>query len=147
MNKRLAKSIIPSTTIVLALGSLSVVSCGVSSERIDPSAAAASTSQALSSGSLRINDYDGDSRTDFVVFRGGTWFVRPRAGGGDLVMQFGVATDIPVPGDYDGDGKTDFAVFRPSNGTWFIQPSAGTVSAIIMQFGVSTDRPVPGDYD
>jgi len=61
-------------------------------------------------------------------------------------VQFGRATDRPVPGDYDGDWIMDEAVFRPSTGTWLASLSGGGPD-LVVQFGVATDRPVPGDYD
>ena len=58
-------------------------------------------------------------------------------------VQFGIATDTPVPCDFDGDGKTDIAVFR--NGTWHILGSTAGLSTV--KFGLGTDLVVPADYD
>ncbi len=49
-----------------------------------------------------------------------------------------------APYDFDGDGRADLSTFRPSDGTWYIQSSAGTPAR---QWGQATDRLVPGDYD
>ncbi len=63
-----------------------------------------------------------------------------------ITKQWGVATDVPVPGDYDGDGKTDLALWRPSTGAWLIFQSSNGQSPN-WQWGIATDVPVPGDYD
>jgi hypothetical protein len=98
----------------------------------------------LSSDTLVPGDYDADGRSDFAVYRDGTWYVQ-QSTAGFTGFQFGLSSDIPVPGDYDGDGKTDFAVFRPSNGTWYIQQSTAGFTAL--NFGTNGDKPVPADYD
>jgi hypothetical protein len=67
--------------------------------------------------------------------------------GSEVVQQWGLPGDIPVPGDYDGDGTIDFAVWRPSNGTWFILSSSSPGSFVSQQWGQPGDIPVPGDYD
>jgi hypothetical protein len=92
-------------------------------------------------------DFDGDGRTDESVFRpsDGNWYAI-KSGGGILVQNWGIGTDIQVPGDYDNDNKTDVAVFRPSDGNWYvIRSSDSTVD--VVQWGTNGDRPVAGDYD
>jgi hypothetical protein len=59
------------------------------------------------------------------------WYVK-----GGATQQWGVSTDIPVPGDYDGDSDTDIAVWRPDEGVWYV--FNGTTE----QWGISGDRPL-----
>ena len=62
---------------------------------------------------LMNSDYDGDRKADVAAYRPSTgeWHVlNSRADyGAGAVTQWGIKTDLPVPGDYDGDGKTDLA--------------------------------------
>jgi Cu/Zn superoxide dismutase len=92
---------------------------------------------------ITTGDYDGDSRTDFGVFRftgtdAGTWFLQ-RSTAGPAAIPFGTTNDVAVPVDYDGDGRTDIAVRRGEN--WFIQGS--TVGFTAVQFGAASDAPIP----
>ncbi len=92
------------------------------------------------------NDFDGDGKTDHVVFRAseGEWYILQSSNRVVRATQFGVATDKPVPADYDGDGKTDIAVFR--DGYWYILES-GTNSFRAEFWGLPSDYLVPADYD
>ena len=62
---------------------------------------------------------------------------------GFRAVQFGNATDTPVPADYDGDGKTDIGVYRSSNTNWYILNSSQAGNAVggfsSMQFGSAGD--------
>jgi hypothetical protein len=60
-------------------------------------------------------------------------------------VQWGVATDIPVPADYDRDGTTDIAIFRPSSGEWYVLRSSNN-SYFSLQWGTNGDIPVPSAY-
>jgi thermitase len=93
-------------------------------------------------------DYNGDGRTDAVIYRPSTglWY-GPQTGASQIVIQMtlGQAGDIPIPGDYDGDGKTDPAIYRPSSGMFFAVLSGGGTKS--STFGAAGDVPVPRDYD
>ncbi len=101
-------------------------------------------------------DYDGDRKSDPVVFEPSTaTFYIARSELGNIPIQFGIGSNfggnpIPVPADYDGDALTDPGVFEPSTSTFYIARSGGGNLAI--QFGIGTlfggaPIPVPGDYD
>jgi hypothetical protein len=96
-----------------------------------------------------ISDFDGDGADELALYRpgNGNWMFRLSstdfASGPNL--QFGVATDIPVPGDYDGDGRIDMAMYRPSNGGWYVIYSS-TGALVQLPWGLSTDVPIPADF-
>jgi CSLREA domain-containing protein len=97
-------------------------------------------------------DFDGDGKADLSLYRPltGYWYIKQSSTDytTDLARQWGLNTDIPVPGDYDGDGLADVAVYRPSTGYWYIlQSSTQFTTYIERQWGLGTDIPVPDDYD
>lgn len=91
-------------------------------------------------------NYDGDHKTDYAVYRNGTWYIWQSSNSQVRVGQLGISTDKPVQSDFDGDGRTDIAVWRPSTGVWYIQKSSDS-SYDIRQFGLDGDVPLAGDYD
>jgi hypothetical protein len=96
---------------------------------------------------LTVNDFSGDRRSDFVLWRAaqGQWLIVDGATDQPQTAQWGQAGDVAVPGDYDGDGKADLAVFG-KDGHWRIRLSSdGTTLDKV--WGLGTDVPVPGDYD
>jgi hypothetical protein len=93
------------------------------------------------------------SATEFaVVRRTGTsmfWYIRT-PDGGFRGEQFGLASDLAVPGDYDGDGRFDFGIQRltANNGPasfYYLNSSDRAFNGA--QWGLSNDFAVPGDYD
>jgi hypothetical protein len=102
-----------------------------------------------------LGDFDGDGISDIAVFRpsNGYWYILNSSGytgpggfTGQTRLAWGESGDIPVSGDFDGDGKTDIAIWRPSNVTWYILNSNGSVETTYF-FGAAGDIPVSGDFD
>lgn len=100
-------------------------------------------------------NWDNDNITDFAVVRrtGSSmfWYIRESAANFRFRgEQFGLASDLAVPGDYDGDGKFDVGVQRltANNGPasfYYLNSNNGAFNGV--QWGLSNDYAVPGDYD
>jgi hypothetical protein len=99
-------------------------------------------------------DFDGDHRTDMMVYRPaeGTWYLLKSSGNyaAAQAIHWGAPGDLPIQdSDFDGDGKLDAAVYRPSNETWYIATSSsGYTNVIVRQWGATADVPVTdSDFD
>jgi hypothetical protein len=97
-------------------------------------------------------NFDGDEKAEITLYRPSTgyWYIKQSSTNYTtyLAYQWGLSTDIAVPGDYDGDGRGDLAVYRPSSGYWFILLSSTSYTTYaVYQWGLSADIPGPGDYD
>jgi uncharacterized repeat protein (TIGR03803 family) len=104
-------------------------------------------------------DFDGDRKSDMVVYRPttGLWYVRASSTGyseaSATSYQWGTAGDIPLVADFDGDGKTDLIVYRPATGVWYVRlSSSGYANWTAYQWGaggagLDEDVPLVGDFD
>jgi len=90
------------------------------------------------------------SAANLIVYRPGNGFWYSLQSSSNFTTatarQWGISTDIPLPGDYDGDGTVDVAVYRPSSGTWHIVQSSNGAQ-VQRTWGIAGDVPAPGDYD
>jgi ELWxxDGT repeat protein len=101
------------------------------------------------------SDFDGDGRSDVVVYRpsAGHWWINRslRNFTTAVMVPWGLSTDLPAAADFDGDGKTDPTVFRPGpagNSVWFVRQSGTNYSSgYAVQWGTEGDVPVPGYYN
>ncbi|MBC7911995.1 MAG: VCBS repeat-containing protein [Pyrinomonadaceae bacterium] len=92
-------------------------------------------------------DFDGDGKTDIVVFRPNSeiWYLQLSCTNTVAEGVWGWREDKLVPADYDGDGITDFAIWRPSEGNWYLYQSRDGIK--VTPLGQNGDIPVPADYD
>lgn len=104
-----------------------------------------------------VLDFDGDSKTDYVVARNDSaagvtnWFVGGSAGNNSGV-QFGASSDFVagrlMGGDFDGDGRDDITIWRTGAFAFFYILESGTNTFRAEQFGTTGDDPrMIYDYD
>ncbi|MCC6932776.1 MAG: VCBS repeat-containing protein [Deltaproteobacteria bacterium] len=97
------------------------------------------------------HDYDGDGKSDRIIFRPATeaYFYADRSSRGKTIYIWGQSGDTPHEGDFDGDKKSDVTVSRVDGKNrlnWFIKRSTNR-SLYNKIFGYSRDTPVIGDYN
>jgi hypothetical protein len=103
-------------------------------------------------------DFDGDGRTDPVVWRAatGAWDYLSSStnltNGALSGVRFGSGSvgDIPLSGDVDGDHKADLIVYRSTTGVWYwLTSSSGFTQGGSTQWGVPSlgDKPMMADID
>lgn len=93
-------------------------------------------------------DFNGDGRSEIVIYRAGAWFFWENFGSTAPDRQVWTGPGTPdclaAPGDFDGDGDTDMAVF--CSGAWHFFHADGSYWKGIWTGGAA-DIPVPADYD
>ena len=114
------------------------------------------TDWGIASDQFVPQDFDGDGKKDFAVWRPGTvgtWFI-VRSGTMTLFSErFGVnGDDATVAGDYTGDGIADLAVYRSGatsadQSTWYYRSITAPPGVQAIPWGQGGDSPAPGDYD
>lgn len=91
-------------------------------------------------------DFDGDGKTDYVLFRPSNvnWYIRGSVTGTISSFSFGNSTDIPMIGNWTTPTGAEAALFRPSNGTFYVRLASGTVETV--PFGTNGDMPLIGAW-
>lgn len=106
-----------------------------------------------------VGDWNGDGFDDLGVVRNGRFYLDANGNGvwdgvvtgGDVVYQFGNASDTPIAGDWSGSGNDSIGVLRNgtfyldvnNNGTWDGHATGDASFA----FGIAGDKPVIGDWN
>jgi hypothetical protein len=66
-------------------------------------------------------------------------------------INWGLSSDIILPGDYDGDGSSDFCVRRTNASNqrehFILERDGGGTGASPIIWGIAGDTSTPGDYD
>ena len=92
-----------------------------------------------------VNDFDGDGRSDVVVYRDGYWSIYSMAGH-NICYETGVWGGegyVPLPGDYDGDGNADAAVCYDGS-CWSVYSL--TAGGILTNYTYNLSSLSPGDF-
>ncbi len=114
------------------------------------------TDWGIASDQFVPQDFDGDGKKDFAVWRPGTvgtWFIVRSQTNTLFTERFGEnGDDATVAGDYTGDGKADLAVYRSGaatgdQSTWFYRSIGSPPGIQAIPWGQGGDTPAPGDYD
>ena len=112
-------------------------------------------------------DFNGDGKTDYVMFAGTTINTFLSNGDGTFTVllsrppngwDFGTPASnwTPITGDFNGDGKTDFLMFAGTTIDTFLSNGDGTFTALLSRppnnwdFGTpvtATWRPITGDFN
>ncbi len=107
-----------------------------------------------------VDDYDGDGKADYAIFRsppaasdpcGGqsVWYYKPSSTPSvsyDYAC-WGAVGDRPYPGDFDGDKKADFAIVRNVNGTAVHYQNLSGSGFKAFSYGFAGDKFVSADFD
>ena len=94
--------------------------------------------------STLVADFDGDLKTDPVIYQAGDWkLLLSGAGYISVSLYFGGIDYEPITGDYDGDGKADYAVIY--QGVYYIYTAKAQFFS--MDFGLPNATPISGDFD
>ena len=114
----------------------------------------ASTAAALFVLPPTRNDFDGDGKSDALVWRpsNATWYwaTSSLTNSTTPVKQWGMAGDISLTGDFDGDAVADLVIWRPSEGTWYWLTSSNGYAEVnkgALHWGMAGDIPIVADMD
>ena len=132
------------------MGDMTVNGGGLWDARTSDGMEIARNAQFGGSGVPVMGDYDGDHRTDPVVYNQSTGYwqgLLSASGYAPVSGWFGGPAFLAVPGDYDGDGKTEAAVYDFHHFLWYALKVGGGTVMWELQFGNSGFEPVMGDYD
>ena len=97
------------------------------------------------------DDFDGDGKADFTVFRvtaDGSlpdYYTLLSATSTVSYISWGIPGDIPLTEDFDGDNKADHTIFRPSTGQFWVRRS--TDGSALTSLSVVGSVPLAGDFD